>query len=159
ALESLKKDLERQVAERSTEVTEAKLLSAEAQAQAAFMSQQLQELQAELERLSAALNASDRLTAEEKAQISDLGKRMNRALAGKVQELQRYRSEFFGRLREILGARPGVTIVGDRFVFQSEVLFASGSAELGLEGQRQMAQLARTLLEISRQIPGDIDWV
>jgi len=76
-----------------------------------------------------------------------------------VQELQRYRSEFFGRLRDILGTRPGVSIVGDRFVFQSEVLFASGSAELGVEGQRQMVQLARTLTEISRQIPREVNWI
>jgi chemotaxis protein MotB len=84
---------------------------------------------------------------------------MNRALAGKVQELQRYRSEFFGRLRDILGTRPGVTIVGDRFVFQSEVLFGSGSADLGSDGQQQLAQLARTLLDVSKQIPKDVNWI
>lgn len=123
------------------------------------MSQQLQDMQRELEKLAAALDASDKLTAEQKAQISDLGRRMNRALAGKVQELQRYRSEFFGRLRDILGTRPGITVVGDRFVFQSEVLFGSGSADLGLEGQRQLSQLARTLLNVARTIPPDIKWI
>ncbi|MEQ9447777.1 MAG: OmpA family protein, partial [Rhodospirillaceae bacterium] len=80
-------------------------------------------------------------------------------LAGKVQELQRYRSEFFGRLRDILGRRPGITVSGDRFVFQSEVLFSSGSATLGLDGQRQLADLARTLIDISRDIPAEIDWI
>jgi chemotaxis protein MotB len=166
ALETLKADLEKQVsamgarvAGSDTAIANERRLSAEAQAQAALMSQQLQEMQQELAKLSAALDASDKLSAEQKAQISDLGRRMNRALAGKVQELQRYRSEFFGRLRDVLGSRPGVSVVGDRFVFQSEVLFASGSAEIGVEGQRQLVQLAQTLLEISRQIPADVNWI
>jgi len=166
ALEALKRELENQVkslgakaAGSDSAIAAERRLSADAQAQAALMAQQLQELQQELARLSATLDASDKLTAEQKAQISDLGRRMNRALAGKVQELQRYRSEFFGRLRDILGTRPGVSVVGDRFVFQSEVLFASGSADLGVDGQLQMAQLARTLLEISRQIPPEVNWI
>ncbi len=166
ALEALKASLEKQVAELGTklaksdgEIARERSLTLEAQAQAALMSQQLQDLQRELERLAAALDASDKLTAEQKAQVSDLGRRMNRALAGKVQELQRYRSEFFGRLRDILGARPGVTIVGDRFVFQSEVLFASGSSELGLDGQRQLGQLARTLLDVAKDIPPEVHWI
>jgi len=166
AMEALKASLEKQIAELGArtaatdgEIAKERALTLEAQAAAALMSQQLQDMQRELEKLAATLDASDRLTAEQKAQISDLGRRMNRALAGKVQELQRSRSEFFGRLRDILGSRPGVTIVGDRFVFQSEVLFASGSAELGLEGQRQMSQLARTLLDVARTIPSDINWI
>jgi len=166
AMEALKANLEKQVTELSAKVASSdsdiakeKALTREAQAQAALMSQQLQDLQAELTKLSAALDASDRLTAEQKAQVSDLGRRMNRALAGKLQELQRYRSEFFGRLRDILGNRPGVTVVGDRFVFQSEVLFASGSADLGLDGQRQLGQLARTLLNISKDIPDEVNWI
>lgn len=166
AMEALKASLEKQIsqlgaqtAKSDGEIAKERALTLEAQAAAALMSQQLQEMQAELEKLTAALDASDKLTAEQKAQISDLGRRMNRALAGKVQELQRSRSEFFGRLRDILGTRPGVTIVGDRFVFQSEVLFASGSADLGLEGQRQLGQLARTLLDVARTIPSDINWI
>jgi chemotaxis protein MotB len=166
AMEALKANLEKQVADLGTRVARSdgdiakeRALSREAQAQAALMSQQLQELQQELQRLAEALNASDKLTAEQKAQISDLGKRMNRALAGKVQELQRYRSEFFGRLRDILGSRPGVTVVGDRFVFQSEVLFASGSADLGLDGQAQLNQLAITLLTIAKDIPSELNWI
>ncbi|MSO72324.1 MAG: peptidoglycan -binding protein [Rhodospirillaceae bacterium] len=166
AIEALKAGLEKQVAELGAkaarsdgDIAKERALTAEAQAQAALMSQQLEDLRLELERLSATLDASDRLTAEQKAQISDLGRRMNRALAGKVQELQRYRSEFFGRLRDILGARPGVTVVGDRFVFQSEVLFASGSADLGLDGQRQLTQLASTLLDISKDIPPELNWI
>ena len=166
AMEALKANLEKQIVDLGTKVAKTegdvakeRSRSIEAEAQTALMSQQLQDLQKELERLSATLDASDKLSAEQKAQISDLGKRMNRALAGKVQELQRYRSEFFGRLRDILGARPGVTIVGDRFVFQSEVLFASGSAELGAAGQSQLAQLARTLIEVSKAIPPELHWI
>ncbi|MBM3513563.1 MAG: peptidoglycan -binding protein [Alphaproteobacteria bacterium] len=166
ALETLKEQLEQQakdlgvkVARSDTAISEERRLSAEAKAQAALMAQEIEELRQELEKLSAALDASDKLTAEQKAQVSDLGRRMNRALAGKVQELQRYRSEFFGKLRDVLGSRPGVTVAGDRFIFQSEVLFASGSAELGIEGQRQLGQIAQTLTEVSRQIPADVGWV
>lgn len=166
ALETLKEQLEKQakdlgtkVAQANTAISEERRLSAEAKAQSALMAQEIEGLRQELEKLAAALDASDKLTAEQKAQVSDLGRRMNRALAGKVQELQKYRSEFFGKLRDVLGSRPGVTVAGDRFVFQSEVLFASGSAELGIEGQRQLAQLAETLNEVSRQIPAEIGWV
>lgn len=159
ALEALKADLEQQVSQSDAQIDEEQRLSAGARAQAALMSQQLEILQQELAHLAETLDASDALTEAQKAQISDLGKRMNRALAGKVQELQRYRSEFFGRLRDILGSRPGVMVSGDRFVFQSEVLFASGAAEIGLDGQRQLADLARTLIDISRDIPQEIDWI
>lgn len=159
ALEALKADLEKQVAQSDEQIDEEQRLSAEARAQAALMSQQLETLQQELARLAETLDASDALTEAQKAQISDLGRRMNRALAGKVQELQRYRSEFFGRLRDILGNRPGVTVAGDRFVFQSEVLFASGAADIGLDGQRQLADLARTLIDISKDIPQEINWI
>jgi chemotaxis protein MotB len=159
ALEAFKAQLEKDVAARTADVGKEKQVSVAAQAQAALMSQQLQDMQKELEKLTQALDASDKLTAEQKAQVSDLGRRMNRALAGKVQELQRYRSEFFGRLRDLLGTQPGITIVGDRFVFQSEVLFASASAEIGPDGQRQLANLARTLLDLSKQIPPEVNWI
>ena len=159
ALATFKAQLEKDVAARVADVSKEKQVSVAAQAQAALMSQQLQDLQRELERLSETLDASDKLTAEQKAQISDLGKRMNRALAGKVQELQRYRSEFFGRLRDIVAARPGVSIVGDRFVFQSEVLFTPGSAVLGPDGQRELGAFAGTLLDLSRQIPPEVNWI
>lgn len=166
ALEALKKELQEQVrtaqkdiARKDTEIARERGLSNEAKAEAALMSQQLQALRDELARLAEALDASDKLTEEQRTQISDLGRRMNRALAGKVQELQRYRSEFFGRLRDILGTRPGIAVVGDRFIFQSEVLFASGSADIGPEGKKQLDQLARTLLEISAEIPKEVDWI
>jgi chemotaxis protein MotB len=166
ALEALKAELETEVSRlgdtvvvREREVAQERRISVEARAQAALMSQQLEALQQELARLSETLDAADALSLEQKAQIADLGRRMNRALAGKVQELQQYRSEFFGRLRDILGTRPGIRVVGDRFVFQSEVLFASGSADLGIEGQRQLAQLAKTLTDIARDIPEAVDWI
>jgi chemotaxis protein MotB len=166
ALEVLKDDLEAEitrlgdtVVDREREIGEARRSTIAAEAQAALMSQQLETLRQELARLAETLDASDALSEEQRAQISDLGKRMNRALAGKVQELQRYRSEFFGRLRDILGTRPGIQVVGDRFVFQSEVLFSSGSAELGPDGQRQLAQLARTLVDIASDIPDEVDWI
>ena len=92
-------------------------------------------------------------------QIVNLGKRLNAALASKVQELSRYRSEFFGRLRDVLGRQQGLRIVGDRFVFQSEVLFEKGSDYIGPPGRSQLTTLAVTLNEISTKIPKDIDWV
>ena len=165
-LNSLKEKLEKKISEldnqlinSNKDIIKEKELSLQARAQATFMSQQLEILRNELSKLAETLDASDALSKEQKVQISNLGKRMNRALASKVQELQRYRSEFFGRLRNILGIRPGVRIVGDRFVFQSEVLFQSGSAELGSGGKKQLKQLATTLLDISNEIPPEIDWV
>ena len=103
-------------------------------AQVALLNRQIAAIRAQMQQLNAALEASEALDHEQKAQISDLGKRLNVALARKVQELARYRSEFFGRLREMLGDRPDIQIVGDRFIFQSEVLFESGSAEIELAG-------------------------
>jgi len=88
-----------------------------------------------------------------------LGKRLNVALAQRVQELNRYRSDFFGRLREILGNRDDIRIVGDRFVFQSEVLFPSGSDNLNPAGLGEMTKLAKALVELGKDIPKEIDWV
>lgn len=134
-------------------------LSAAAQAQVAQLTTQLNALRAELAKLNQALEASEARDIEQQAQIADLGKRLNQALAQKVQELQQYRSEFFGKLRQVLRNRPGISIVGDRFVFQSEVLFDAGKAELGPEGRDDMAKFAATLLNIAKEIPDDIDWI
>jgi chemotaxis protein MotB len=134
-------------------------LSARAQAQVELLNRQIIALRKQLARIAKALEAAEVEAEEQKVVIANLGQKLNLALAGKVEELQRYRSEFFGRLREVLGDRPGVQIVGDRFVFQSEVLFASGSAVLGEDGARQMAKLAATLLDIARQIPDDLHWI
>ena len=134
-------------------------LNAEATRKIDLLNRQILALRQQLAQLDTLLKESELKNQEQEIQIADLGKRLNLALATKVQELARYRSEFFGRLREVLGDRPGIQVVGDRFVFQSEVLFDTGSAELGPEGQRQMAQLADTLKDISAQFPDDIDWI
>ena len=148
-----------QAAEGETALTAEREISAEALAQVELLNLQLAALRTQIGQLNAALEASEALSKERKVQIADLGRRLNVALAGKVQELARYRSEFFGRLREVLGNRPDIQVVGDRFVFQSEVLFDSGSADLADEGQIQVAALAETLGEIASEIPPDIDWV
>ncbi len=135
------------------ELTKGRRLSARARARIELLNQQIMALRQQLARLARALEIAEEDAKEQKVVIADLGRKLNLALAGKVEELQRYRSEFFGRLRELLGNRPGIRIVDDRFVFQSEVLFASGSAALEVEGEQQMAQLARTLLDIAGEIP------
>lgn len=134
-------------------------LSREAQLRVELLNRQLLALRQQIARLSVALEVSEAKAAEQDVQIIDLGKRLNAALASKVEELARYRSEFFGRLREVLGDRQDVQIVGDRFVFQSEVLFETGSAEIGEPGKVQLARFAETLLEIAAKIPPEIDWI
>lgn len=166
ALKAFREELEKKVAglagklEKSeSAVIEERKISESARAQAALLNKQMATLREQLSRLEAALEASEKLAKKQSVRITSLGKRLNAALASKVQELSRYRSEFFGRLREVLGQHRGIRIVGDRFVFQSEVLFASGSAEIGAEGRTQLAHLAKTLDDISKTIPDDIDWV
>jgi chemotaxis protein MotB len=123
------------------------------------LNQQILALRDQLAQIAAALDASEAKTKADQLQIADLGNRLNQALATKVEELARYRSEFFGRLRQVLGNRPDIRIVGDRFVFQSEVLFDLGSAELTPGAQKQLIPVAQALKEISAKIPPDIDWV
>jgi chemotaxis protein MotB len=134
-------------------------LTQQAQDQVALLNLQLAALRNQLAALNEALEASEAKNKEQNVQIVNLGKRLNEALATKVQELARYRSEFFGRLREVLGNRADIRIVGDRFVFQSEVLFESGQATLNPQGEEQLEQLAQTLVQIAREIPDDIDWI
>ena len=134
-------------------------LSVAAQNQAALLNQQIMALRRQLAALQAALDASDARDEESRSVIANLGKRLNAALAQKVQELARYRSEFFARLREVLSNRSGVEIVGDRFVFQSEILFDSASAEVNTSGQQELHKLATALLDISQQIPEEINWI
>jgi chemotaxis protein MotB len=109
--------------------------------------------------LEAALEVSETRDKESNAKIADLGRRLNVALAQRVQELNRYRSDFFGRLREILSDRENIRIVGDRFVFQSEVLFPTGSDQINAAGQEEMAKLAQAIIELQREIPPEINWV
>ena len=148
-----------ETAERTETLRAEREISAEALAQVELLNRQLGALRRQIAMLNQALEASEALATEQTVQIADLGQRLNLALAGKVQELAHYRSEFFGRLREVLGNRRDIRVVGDRFVFQSEVLFDSGSAELAEEGRIQIAALTETLVEIAAQIPPDINWI
>ena len=134
-------------------------LSDEANLRVEILNRQILALRQQLADISKALDISETKAKEQDIQIADLGKRLNEALASKVEELARYRSEFFGRLREVLGDRKDIQIVGDRFVFQSEVLFPSGSAQLQPAGEKQLAEVAQRLIEISARIPKDINWV
>jgi chemotaxis protein MotB len=120
---------------------------------------QLSALREQLSRIAAALDVSEAKVKEQQGQIVELGKRLNLALVNKVEELARYRSEFFGRLREVLGDRPDIRIDGDRFVFQSEVLFAPGSAELGDDAKEELTPVIAALKEIAAKIPPDINWI
>lgn len=134
-------------------------LSESARAQVALLTRQIEALRAELARIAAALDAAEEAGRDKDAQIAALGQRLNVALAARVEELQQYRSDFFGRLRRVLGDRPEVRIVGDRFVFQSEVLFPVGSAELSSAGAQQIRDIGRVLNELSAQFPRDLPWV
>jgi chemotaxis protein MotB len=136
-----------------------KAVSARALSQVELLNQQIAALRSQIAAIEAALEASEQRDATSQTKIADLGRRLNVALAQRVQELNRYRSDFFGRLREILSDRENIRIVGDRFVFQSEVLFSSGSAELNQAGQAEMAKLASAILDLSKEIPGEINWV
>ncbi len=120
---------------------------------------QIAALRAQLEALQNVLDKAEEQDKKQKVIISDLGNKLNKALAQKVQELSKYRSEFFGKLREVLGDRKDILIVGDRFVLQSEVLFSSGSAQLEDEGKVKLIDLAKTLLEIIPSIPSEINWI
>ena len=152
-------DAEKQRAAAEAQGGESARLAESARAQAALLSQQLEALRAELRRVAAALDIQEASGRDKDAQITSLGQKLNAALAARVEELQRYRSDFFGRLREVLGDRPDVRIVGDRFVFQSEVLFPVGGAELSEAGQVQIRQIAGVLRELSSKIPADVNWI
>ena len=134
-------------------------LSADAAAQVALLNQQLSALRTQIGALEQALEASETRDTESRTQIADLGRRLNLALAQRVQDLSRYRSDFFGRLREILEGRADVRVVGDRFVFQSEVLFEAGEAEISPEGQTELAKLGEAIKQLESEIPPDVNWV
>ena len=148
---------------RATELNKAldseKGVSARALAQIEVLTQQISALRRQLAALEEALDASEKRDKESQGRIADLGQRLNVALAQRVQELSRYRSEFFGRLRTILGNRPDIRIVGDRFVFQSEVFFDTGQAVLLPEGRAELDKLASALIDLDKQIPSEIAWV
>lgn len=141
------------------DLTEEQKQTAEQKAAAIRLTSEVAGLKDELARLASLLDASESKAKEQQAQIVDLGQKLNRALASRVEELARYRSEFFGKLREALAGQRDVQIVGDRFVFQSEVLFPSGSAQLQTGGEKQLASVAQRLVDIASKIPKDIKWV
>ena len=145
--------------ELATQLDTEKQLTARALAQVELLNQQISALRRQLAALEDALDASEKRDRESQSRITDLGQRLNTALAQRVQELSRYRSDFFGRLRAILGERPDIRIVGDRFVFQSEVFFDAGQAVLKPEGRAELDKLATVMADLTRQIPADIAWV
>jgi chemotaxis protein MotB len=133
--------------------------TARALAQIANLNEQIRALRNQIAALQEALGTSEQKGKDAQVQVADLGQRLNVALAQRVQELSRYRSDFFGKLREILGSRPDIRVVGDRFVFQSEVFFDSGNATLRPEGTAELDKIASALLELQKQIPPEINWV
>ena len=166
ALAELKRQLEGEIASRLAELesTREKLvvqtdLGARSAAQVELLNRQLAALRSQLDEITAALELQRANTRAKDLQIADLGRQLNLALADKVNQLARYRSDFFGKLREILGNRSDIVIVGDRFVVPSELLFPSGSDALQPGASHQLDLLASTLREVTAEIPSDIDWV
>ena len=142
-----------------TALDKEKALTSEALSQVELLNQQIAAMRRQLAQLNSILTDAETRNKSSEAQIAELGKRLNSALAQRVQELSRYRSEFFGRLRQILSQRSDILVVGDRFVFQSEVLFAKGDAEISPLGQTEMLRLADALRQLEAEIPQDIAWV
>ncbi|MDH3579712.1 MAG: peptidoglycan -binding protein [Hyphomicrobiales bacterium] len=152
-------DAEGRAATLSSALDEQTKLGAEALARVELLNQQIAALRRQVAALESALETSEQQDKESQARIADLGNRLNVALARKVQELARYRSDFFGRLRTILGDREEIRIEGDRFVFQAEVLFPTGSDDMNPEGLVQITKLAKALKDVAREIPPEINWV
>ena len=134
-------------------------LSTSAKAQVDLLNRQIAALREQLGVISQALKLAEEKSQDQELEISDLGKRLNVLLAKQVNELEKYRSEFFGTLRKVLGQNPNIRVVGDRFVFPSELLFDSGSATLGQEGKGELAKLAVTLEGIAAKIPPGVNWI
>ncbi len=142
-----------------TDLDKQKTISSAALAQVELLNQQIAAMRRQLAQMNNLLSDAEARNSASDAQIADLGKRLNSALAQRVQELSRYRSEFFGRLRQILSQRSDILVVGDRFVFQSEVLFPKGLADLNAEGNQEMLKLAEAVKQLEKEIPDDIAWV
>jgi len=147
------------IGEQEQALAEERRLSASARAQIAQLNRSIATLKARLEQVSQALDLAHGESTIKDTEIKDLGKRLNLALARRINDLEAYRSEFFGRLRRVLGDNPLIRIEGDRFVFQAELLFSTGSAELGPAGIHHLTQLAATLNELVIRIPPEIDWI
>ena len=173
ALAALRDELERQAQDAAAramteqqrreavqaQLTDEKKLGDSARAQIALLNQQIDQLKTQLAAIAASLEIQQQANKDKDAQIANLGQKLNVALAAKVEELKQYRSEFFGKLRALLSNRAGIQVVGDRFVFQSEVLFPVGSADLTQAGIAQMTTLAVTIKDIASEIPSDLHWV
>ena len=150
---------EGKVSELSGQLEGEKKLSARALAQVEVLNQQIAALRRQLAALEQTLDAAEKKDKDSQSRITELGQRLNLELANRVNELKRYRSDFFGKLREILGNRTDVRVVGDRFVLQSEVFFDTGRADLKPEGRAELDKVADALIQLERQIPTDIAWV
>lgn len=150
---------EARVGELSESLDSEKKISARAMNQVEMLNQQIAALRSQIAAVEQALQASESKDQASRTKIADLGRRLNIALAQRVQELNRYRSDFFGRLREILSDRDNIRIVGDRFVFQSEVLFPSGGNVLNPQGEAEMQKLADAVVQLTKEIPPEINWV
>ena len=166
ALAELKRQLEAEIASRLAELEQNKEklavqteLSAKSAAQVELLNRQMAALRQQLDEISASLELARAQSKAKDVRIEELGKELNLALANKVNELQRYRSDFFGKLRAVLGNRSDIQVVGDRFVVPSELLFASGTDELTSAARVQLDRLAATLREVSAEIPSELDWV
>lgn len=148
------------IAEQGEEaLQEEKQLSARAQAEVERLSQQIEDLQNQLNIIAEALRLEEETTSAQAAELANLGERLNTLLAQRVNELEQYRSDFFGRLREVLVDNPDIRIEGDRFLLPSELFFGSASATIGAQGREELDKLAQTLREISAEIPEDINWI
>jgi chemotaxis protein MotB len=147
-----------QVQQLTGQLDDEKRVTQRALAQVELLNQQIAALRRQIAALESALDVSDSRDKESQSKIADLGRRLNLALAQRVQELQRYRSDFFGRLREILGNRSDISVVGDRFVFQSEVLFPVGQDTINDSGRKDLDKLAGAVKELEGEIPPDVNW-
>jgi len=152
------KAAEGRIASLGADLEAQKAISNEALAKVDLLNQQMLALRKQIAALNEALEASEKKDRDSQDRIKDLGQRLNAALARQVQELQRYRSDFFGRLRELLKDRKDIRVVGDRFVFESEVLFPSGQATLAPEGLAAMDQLASAIVDLEKTIPPEVNW-
>jgi chemotaxis protein MotB len=163
ALEALKAELEAKISTLNSQLGTAQgkmqKMSVDAEAERALLSQQINALKTELAKVAAALDVSNKTVSSQKVEISTLGAKLNMALANKVEELKRYRSEFVGKLREVLGNRPGIRVEGDRFVFQAELLFPTGSAQLQPGGVAKLAKVATIVKELDKEIPKTLPWI